>query len=126
MVGLGPLHPVRRIVGDRVVLAQRIEQRGQRGELATDGRRRQGARFQVLAPGDQVGAGDGAKVLRANDPDEGGEVPHVLRVGAAGSGVGEVGEPLQGGRHGGQAPEFGGGQGAARRDGRGGGGNEFD
>ena len=81
--------------------------------------------FQILAPGDQVGAGDGAELLRAGDPDEAGEVPHVLLVGAAGLLVRDIGEPLQFGRHFGQAPEFGGGRGAARRDGRGGGGNAF-
>ena len=114
VVRLRPLHPVRRIVRDGVALAQIVEQRRQRSQLAADGGRRQASGFQVLAPGDQVGTGDGAELLRAGDPDEGGKVAHVLLVGPPGAGIGQVGEPFQFRRHFGQALEFGGGQGAAR------------
>ena len=40
-------------------------------------------------------AGDDPEFVRAHDAHEAGEVPHVELIGAAGFGVGDVGEPFQ-------------------------------
>ena len=111
VAGPRPLHPVRRVVADRVLLAQVVEQGRQRRELAADRGRRERPPLQVFAPGDQVGAGDRSEVLRFVEAREGGEVFHVAPVGPTGFLVPEVGEPLQLGRHRAQRGELGGGQG---------------
>ena len=110
-----PLHAVYRVVGDRVAFAQEIEQRGQGRELAADGRGRELARLEVLAVGDHVCPSYGPQLLGRRDPQKHVEVADVSLVGTAGLGVGEVREPLELGRHVGEALELGSGQGAARR-----------
>ena len=63
-----PLHAVHGIAGDGVALAEIIEQRGQRRELAPDAGRRQSAGLQVLAPGDDVSSGDRAQLRGLPSP----------------------------------------------------------
>ena len=94
-----PLHAVDRIAGDGVALAEVIEQRGQGRELAPDAGGRQLAGLQVLAPGDDMGAGDGAQLRGPAQPGEGRELAHVDFVGPAGFGIGDVGEPFELGRN---------------------------
>lgn len=118
VIGLGALHAVYRIVQDGVLFAEVVKQRGDRRQFAADGGRRKRSGFQLLAPGDEMRTGHAAEFFRAGDPDETGEVLHVLLVGATGFLVADVGKPLQLGRHFGQATEFGGGQGTGSRPGR--------
>jgi hypothetical protein len=60
----------------------------------------------LVAPGDDVGARHGAEVFRPAQAGEGLKVSDVLLVGAAGVGVGEVGEPLELGGNRGQGVEL--------------------
>ena len=53
-----------------VALAEIVEQRRQRGELAPDGRAGQVAGFEALAPRKDVRACDGAKLIRLRDAGE--------------------------------------------------------
>ena len=64
----------------------------------------------VVAPGDDVRARHGAKLLRPHDAGEAHEIPHRVFVGAAGARVAEIGEPLDLGRHVGEPVKLGGGQ----------------
>jgi hypothetical protein len=57
---IGRFHAVDGIAGHGVALAEIIEQRGQRRELAPDAGGRQAAGLEVLAPGDDMGARDRA------------------------------------------------------------------
>jgi hypothetical protein len=61
---------------------------------------------QLVAPGDDVGAGHAAEFFRPDDAGESHEIPDGVFVGAAGAGVGEIGEPLDLGRHVGQPMEL--------------------
>ena len=65
-----------------------------------------------------VGARHGAEFFRANDAGKAHEILDSVFVDAPGVGVAEVGEPLDLGRHVGEAVELGGGQqpGGARGD----------
>ena len=60
---------------------------------------------QVVAPGDDVRPGDAAELLRLPDAGEAHEVGQRVLVGAPRGRAAEVGEPLQLGRHVGQALE---------------------
>lgn len=112
----GPLHPVHRVAaGDGVAFQQVVEQAGQGGELAADAGPGEAALFELLPPGEHMGAGDGAELFGGGDADELAEVLQVALVGAAGARVVEVGEPLGGGRHLGQVLELGGGEAALGR-----------
>src|SRR5271154_2605542 len=62
VVGHWALDAVDRVAGDRVALAEIIEQGRQRREFAPDAGRGEYARLEVLAPGDNVGASDGAQL----------------------------------------------------------------
>ncbi|HUB50300.1 MAG TPA: hypothetical protein VMB73_35465 [Acetobacteraceae bacterium] len=66
----------------------------------------QAAAGELVAPGDDVGAGDGTEFLRFGNAGEAHELAHRGLVGAAGLGVGQVGEPFDLGRHVGEAVEF--------------------
>ena len=113
---LRPLDAFDRVVGDGVLLAEIFEQRGQRREPVPDRCcRRARARTQLVAPGDDVRARHGAKFLRPRDAGEAHEVRHRVFVGAPRVRVGEIGEPLDLGRHVGQPVELGGGQQPAGR-----------
>ena len=107
---LRPLDAFDRVVGDGVLLAEIFEQRGERREPVPDRAAAKPAPHQVVAPGDDVRARHGAKFLRPRDAGEAHEVLHRVFVGAAGVRVGEIGEPLDLGRHVGQPVELGGGQ----------------
>ena len=107
----GALDALDRVVGDGVLVAEILEQRRQRGETVPDGRaariRRRSAR-EVVAPGDDVGAGHDAELLRARDAGEPHEVADRVLVGAPVFGLRILREPLDLGRHVGQPPELGG------------------
>jgi hypothetical protein len=65
-----PLHAIDRIAGDGIGLTEVIEQCRQRRELAADGRRRQFAGFEMLAPGDHMSAADAAQFGEAAQAGE--------------------------------------------------------
>ena len=65
---------------------------------------------EFVAPGDDVGAGDNAKLLRPGDAGEAHKVLHRVLVDAARVGVADVGEPFDLRRHVGQLVKLGGGQ----------------
>ena len=65
-----PLDAFDRVMGDGVLLAQILEQRGERGQPVPDGRAAESALPQRVAPGDDVGARHGAKLLRPDDAGE--------------------------------------------------------
>ena len=115
---LGPRHALDRVVGDRVLVAEVVEDGGEGRELPPDGRRGQGASLQILALGDDVGAGHGAEFLGPLDTDERGEVSQIVLVGPAGARILDVGEPLEFGRDPGQPLEFGPGEEAGLGGGR--------
>lgn len=94
-MGAGSLHPIDRVMGEGIFLAQISKQRGERRELAPDARLREPSSFQVFAPGDQMRTGHRSKVLWLVETRKGGEVFHIIAVGAAGLGVWEIGKPLQ-------------------------------
>ena len=110
-----PLDAFDRVMGDGVFLAQIFEQRGQRGEPVPDGAAAESAAGQVVAPGDDVRAGHGAEFLRAIDAGEAHEILDRVFVDPARVRVAEIGEPLDLGRHVGQAVELGGGEQPGRR-----------
>ena len=91
-------------------LAEIFEQRGERREPVPDRAAAEPAPHQLVAPGDDVRAGDGAKFLRPGDAGEAHEVLHRVLVGAPGLRIGQVGEPLDFGRHVGEPVELGGRQ----------------
>ena len=57
-IGHRPLDAVDRIAGHGIVLTEIVEQGRERRELAADAGGRQRALLEVLAPGDDMGAGD--------------------------------------------------------------------
>ena len=71
---------------------------------------------QLVAPGDDVRAGHGPKLLRPGDAGEPHEVADRVLVGAPGAAVGDVGKPFDLGRDLGQALKLGGGQQPLGRD----------
>ena len=105
-----PLDAFDRVMGDGVLLAEIFEQRRERREPVPDRAAAKPAPRQVVAPGDDVRARHGAKFLRPADAGEPHEIPHRVFVGAPGARVAEIGEPLDLGRHVGQAVELGGGE----------------
>ena len=102
-LGLRPFDALDRVMGDGVLVAEILEQRGERRQPVADGAAAKAAPHKVVAPGDDVGARHGAKFLRPGDAGEAHEIPHRVFVGAAGARVAEIGEPLDLGRHVGQA-----------------------
>jgi hypothetical protein len=93
------------------VLAEIIEQGGEGRELAADAGGGELALLEVLALGDDVGAGDGAQLGDVAQAGEGNELLNVDLIGAAGFGVGEVGKPFELGRDLDAVVELGGGEG---------------
>jgi hypothetical protein len=77
-----------------VFLAQRIKQRGERRQLASDGRLRKPSLFQLLTPGNQMRTGHRSKVLWILETGKGGEVFHIIAISAAGLGVLQISKPL--------------------------------
>jgi hypothetical protein len=90
-----PLHTVNGVAGHGVALAEIIEQRRQRRELAADAGRGQSARLEVSAPGDDMGAADGTQFRRSIQTGKRQKLVNVNFVCTAGFGVGDVGEPFE-------------------------------
>ena len=107
VVGHWALDAVDRVPGDRVALAQIIEQSRQRGEFASDAGRGEYTRLEVLAPGYDVGTIDGAQLGWLAQAGEGGEFTDIVAVGPPGFGIGDIGEPFELGRHLGEIVELG-------------------
>jgi len=84
-----------RVDDDGVLLAEVIEEVGERGELPADSRRSHLLFLQRFAPGDDVGSGHDTKIGEVLDADELHELPNVVPIGPAGVGVGDVGEPFR-------------------------------
>lgn len=79
---LRSLDAFNRVVGDGVPLAKIFEQRGERRQPVVDRVAAETALRQLVAPGNDVGTGDAAELLRAGDAGEAGEVAHRSLVGA--------------------------------------------
>jgi hypothetical protein len=107
VVGHWALDAVDRVAGDRVALAQIIEQSRQRREFAPDAGRGECTRLEVLAPGDNVGPSDGAQLSRSPQAGEGRELTDIAAVGTPGFGIGDIGEPFELGRHLGEIAKLG-------------------
>jgi hypothetical protein len=97
-------------VGHGVFLAEIFEQRRQRREPVPDRAAVELPPREVVAPGDDMRAGHDAELLGPGDAGEAHKIPDRFFVGALGAGIGEIGEPLEFGRHLGQAVKLGGGQ----------------
>lgn len=102
-----PFHSLDGVMRDGVLLGQVLEQRGQGREAVSNGHAVQGTPYESITPGDDVGPGDIAKLLRLHDAGELHEVLQGMFVGAASTLVAEIGKPLDFGRHVGQALEVG-------------------
>ena len=111
------LHAFHRVVQHGVAVAQVIEQGGEGRQLAADGGAGEHLPFQVGAPGQDMGAGNAAKLLRFDNPGEAHEAVQVVLVSAPRLGTVQIGKPLGFGRHVGQAGELGRAQGPACLDG---------
>ena len=105
-----PLDAFDWVMGDGVPAAQIFEQRGQRREPVPDRAAAKPAPHELVAPGDDVRARDGAKFLRPDDAGEAYEILHRVLVGAPCLRIAQIGEPLDLGRHVGQPVELVGGQ----------------
>ena len=112
LVGFGAraLDPAHGVVGDGVALAKMVKEGADRRELAADRGRGERTGFQILAPGDYVGAGDSPHFLGGRDSHKAAELAHVALVGATGTRIVDIGEPLHLGRHPGQTLELGAGK----------------
>ena len=95
----GRLTPRTGIVGHGVDLAQMVEQRGQRRELAPDRCRAAAGTFQMFAPGQKMRAGDFPEMLRILHAEERHEPGHIVAVRAPRVRIADIGEPLQLRRH---------------------------
>jgi hypothetical protein len=89
------------------VFAEIIEQGGERRELAANTGVSKLTLLQILSPGDDVGAGDGAQLTDAFEASEGDKLLDIDLIGAAGFRIGEVGEPFELGRNLGEVAELG-------------------
>jgi hypothetical protein len=92
------------------VLAEIVEQGGERQELAANAGSGELSLLEVLAPGDDVGAGDGAQLGDTTQAGEGDELLDIDLIGAAAFRIGEVGEPFELGWNVGEVAELGGGE----------------
>lgn len=91
----GPFDAVGGVSLDGVVLAEKLKERGERGELPADGRGRQLTGLELLAPGQDVSPGHIPKFPGLDDAGEAHEFLHVVHVGAPRVPVVDVGEPLK-------------------------------
>jgi Phage integrase family len=98
------------VMGDGVPFAKIFEQRGERREPMPDRAAAKCAPHEIIAPGDDVRACHGAEFLRPGNADEAHKILHRVFVGAARVRVGDVGKPLDLGRHIGELVKLGGGQ----------------
>ena len=83
-----------------------FEQGGEGGELSPDGAAGELSGLQVIAPGNDMGAGDKAHVPRPFKPDKAGKILDVGAIGAFGLWIFDVGEPFGFGRDLRKALEF--------------------
>ena len=88
------LHPLHRVVADGVALAEVLEERGEGGEPVPLRHPGETTVRELIAPGDDVGAGDAPELERLLDPDEPHEVLERVLVGAGGRAA-EVLEPTE-------------------------------
>ena len=109
-IGHRPLDAVDRVAGDGIALAEVIEQRRQRRELAPDRGGLQFAPFQVAAPVDDMGSGNRAQFAVIVQSGIGNKLAHIDFVGAPGFAIGDIGQPFFLGRHIGEALEVAAGQ----------------
>ena len=77
-LGAGAFDALDRVVGDRVPVAEIFEERRQRRQPVPQRGAAETAGGQVVAPGDDVRAGDGAEFLRALDAGKADEVADLL------------------------------------------------
>ena len=89
-----PLHAAHRVVGDGVLFAEIIIERGQRRELAAHGGAGQRPDFQGAAPGDDMGPGDLAQFGDGADADEAAELADIALIGAPRVRIADVGGPF--------------------------------
>jgi len=106
-------HALDGVVGDGVMVAQGVEQRGQGRQPVPDGRAVQGTVAEVVTPGDNVRPRHGAEFFWFLDARERHEVLDGVFISQPCIGVSEIGEPFHFRRHVGQAQEFRRGQQAA-------------
>lgn len=99
-IGLRALDAFDRIVGHGILVAEILEHRGQGREAMPDRGIAPGlavpvdATTKIVAPGDDMGAGDHAAFVGPGDAGEAHKVGHRGLIGTAGVRVGDVGEPL--------------------------------
>ena len=105
-VGRRPLDAAHRVVGDGVLFAEIIIERGQGRELAAHGGAGERPAFQRLPPGDDMRPGDLAQFRHGADADEAAEFADVAPIGAARVLVADVGGPFDFRRDVGEAVEF--------------------
>src|SRR6202035_5017894 len=110
IIGGRPLDAVHWIAEDGIALAEVIEQRRKRRELAADARWSETPSLHFLAPGDHMRPRDGAQRAVIFQIGEGDELRDIDLVGASRFGVGDVGEPFQFRRNIGKLPELSGSQ----------------
>ena len=87
------------IDNDSVLFAEVLKKVGERGELPANRGRGHAFFLQRLAPGDDVGTSDDAKIGEVLDANKLHELPNIIAVGPPGIGVGDVGELFGLGRH---------------------------
>ena len=103
---LGPFHALDRIRRHRILIAEVFKQGGEGGQLAPDRRAGELAPLEVLAPGEDMRAGDEPQFRRRGDADEGHELLQVIAVRAARVGIVDVRKPLGRRRHLGELVKF--------------------
>ena len=102
-----PFDAMNGVDNDSVLFAEVLKKVGECGELPANRGRGHAFFLQRLAPGDDVGTSDDAKIGEVLDADELHELPNIIAVGPPGIGVGDVGEPFGLGRHVAEALELG-------------------
>ena len=101
-----PLDTMDRVDGDGVLLAEVVEEVGERGELPANRGRGEGLLFEGFSPGNDVGPVHHPELGELLDAHELHELADVVSVGPAGVRVGDVGEPLCFGRNVGEPLEL--------------------
>jgi hypothetical protein len=84
-LGPRPLDALDRVVGDGVLLAEMLEQRGQRRKAVADGAAAERAARQVVAPSDDMRSGHGAEFFRPGDAGEAHEIADRVLISAPGA-----------------------------------------
>lgn len=113
--GFWPLHAFDGVVGDGVLAAKVLEQRGQGRKPMPYRAPAKTAPHELVAPSDDMRAGDSTELLGPLNASEPHEVAHRILIGPPGLWVGQVGEPFHLGRDVGEPVELGRGQKPRRR-----------